>query len=633
MRIPTFGSNPKLTAVMPSFSGGLNTRAGSGQIADTELQDADNLYWEDGQLRTRDGWVCGESRRYNAHTDGVSSRFYSRRDRLWQLERRLAGGAGPFTDIAFYRFDADGQNRTAVFTRRTDDAKGECVCVPSGGDQRDVAWLLYFSDGAVFGVSEEGVATDLTAHVYEPLRYMNGVAGSTRSEAVLGTAVEGYNRLTPRFRCTYTNNGGTLYYRLPNDTVSVISAEAYDMVYPLNVPVGDTTFRTDGFCCWFEKYGDVAPYTAAGHNGVTIHAVGPAAEFTVGRMQFGEWYGGTDNAQGGGRLFMSGNPDACDTVIYSAAADGLYFPVDNYIQIGAPQWAVTAFGRQHGDLIIFKENEIYAATYVPGEKISLEAVQNGLITDLHAASAVFPVTLISADTGCDLPDTVAVYDGALTFACCDGAVYALCNPTSGSSYRLKRLNDAVAPSFTADITIACAAVCRGRYCLVWDKTLWLYDGRWYRWSWPENGTVPYAVFVTDNALRVMGAQFHRVDYVGRWHWFCLSGGYDTDEHPTADTDGRFPVVGRIRTKSFDFGTPETYKAVTAVAAEIQSSGAVTVSYLTEEGTRKDRPVKPNKGGLLRVTPNLSRLRRLALEIEGEGLQIGAVTVAVKGGMK
>ena len=198
---------------------------------------------------------------------------------------------------------------------------------------------------------------------------------------------------------------------------------------------------------------------------------------------------------------------------------------------------------------------------------------------------------------------------------------------------MKRQNDAVSPSFTDDITIACATVWRGRYCLVWDKTLWLYDGCWYRWSWPENGTVPYGIFAVDNALRVIGAQFYRVDYVGRWHWFCLSGRYDTDEHLAAGNDDRFPVVGRLRTKSFDFGTPETYKAVTAVAAEIYSSGAVTVSYLTEEETRKDRPVKPNRGGLLRVSPNLSRLRRLALEIEGEGLTIGAVTVAVKGGMK
>lgn len=632
MRIPTFGSNPKLTAVMPSLSGGLNTRAGSGQIADTELQDADNLYWEDGQLRTRDGWVCGENRRYDAHTDALSSRFYTGAGYLWQLERRVKDG-GPATDLVFYRCDADGTNRTMAFSHRTLDSNGDCVCMPSGGKWRDILFFLYFTDGTVFGIREDATSQDLTDEIYEPLRYMNGEAGSSLENATRGTAVEGYNRLTARFRCAYTNNGGTLYYALPSDTVSVVSAEAYEMVYPLNVEVNGVTFRTDGRWCWFERYGDVWPYPPVVQNGIVIHAIGPKPDLSIGKMRFGTWYGGTGDAQGGGRLFMSGNPDATDTVVYSAAADPLYFPVDNYIQVGSSQWAVTAFGRQHGDLIVFKENEIYAATYVKGETVDVEAVQSGLITDLHAASAVFPVTLISADTGCDLPDTVAVYDGALTFACGDGTVYALCDPTTTASYRLKRLNDAVSPSFTTDITIACAAVWRGRYCLIWDKTLWLYDGRWYRWSWPQNGTVPYGIFAVDNALRVIGAQFYRVDHVGRWHWFCPSGGYDTDEHLAAGGDGRLPVVGRFRTKSFDFGTPETYKAVTAVAAEIHSRGAVTVSYLTEEGTRKDRPVKPNRGGLLRVSPNLSRLRRLALEIEGEGLTIGAVTVAVKGGMK
>lgn len=637
MRIPTFGSNPKLTAVMPSFSGGLNVRAASGQVKDTELCESDNLYWEDGQLRTRDGWVAGSSRRYDANPDSTYSRFYARRDYLWQLERSVSVvNYAIVTEFTLYRFEADGKKRKAMLTRRVEGSDGGCLCIPSGGDRREFVWLVYFSDGTVFGVGEYGSAKDLTAQIYRPLCRINGTPSADRNAPLSGVAVEGRNRLTARFRCAYTADGKGLYYRLPDDTVSVVSATANGVEYPLGTAVGGYTLKASGAVCWFEKSGAAAPFPATAHNGLIVCADGPAAAITVWGMQFGTWYGGMGNAPDGTRLFLSGNSTARDTVIYSAAADPLYFPVDNYIQVGSPLWAVTAFGRQHGDLVVFKENEIYAATYVQGASVSVEAVQSGLITDLHGAMAAFPMTLISADTGCDLPDTVAVYDGSLTWGCRDGTVYALGNPSANTTYRLKRINDAVVPLFGEEVTRAAATVCRGRYWLLWDNTLWLYgDGAWYRWSWPKNGTDAYAVFAVQNELRVLGARIDRVDYVGRWYWFYQYGTRDRDETnaDTVTTPQSMPVIGRLRTKSFDFGTPETYKAVNEVAAEVQSDGAVTVGYVTEKGTYTDRPAKSDKGGLLRLTPNLSYLRRLALEMQGERLQIGAVTVAVKGGMK
>ncbi len=633
MRIPTFGNNPKLTAVMPSFSGGLNLRAGNGQVKDTELTDCDNLYWEDGQLRTRDGWICGEYRRYDANADATDSRFYARRDRLWQLERSVVADGGIVTDFVLYCFDADGQNRREMLTHRVQDSQGTCLCAPSGGDRREFVWLLYFSDGTVFGVSEYGRGTDLTDQIYQPLCRINGTPSADRTASLSGVAVEGRNRLTTRFRCAYTADGTGIYYRLPDDTVSVVSATVNGVEYPLGTAVGGYTLNASGVWCWFEKSGTAAPFPATAHNGLIVCANGPDGDAAVWGMTFGTWYGGMGNAPDGTRLFLGGSSSAMDTVVYSAAADPLYFPADNYIQVGSPLWAVTAFGRQHGDLIVFKENEIYAATYVQGGTVSVEAVESGLITDLHAAAAAFPMTLISGDTGCDLPDTVAVYDGLLTWGCRDGSVYALCNPSANTTYRLKRINDAVKPSFTRKVIRAAATVCRGRYWLLWENTLWLYgDGVWYRWSWPKNGTSAYAVFAIQDELRVLGARIDRTDYVGRWYWFYPSGTRDRDESDT-DTATWMPVVGRLRTKSFDFGAPETYKAVTEVAAEIQCNGGVTVGYVTEQGTYTDRPVRPDKGGALCVTPNLCHLRRLALQMEGERLCVGAMSVAVKGGMK
>lgn len=609
-------NNPRMTAVMPTFSGGLNLHAGQAQIADTELADCENLLYENGQLRTRDGFVPGASARYPYAEHTVESRHFTHRGRVWWWEQTtFTQHGGPYTRFTLYECR---QANCEPIERFRHDCYGGVqtgLCVPSGGARRDCRLLVYLSDGSVFGVGDGG-AVDLTDEVYRPLCRINGTPTLTRDGAVSGVAVEGRNRLTPQFRLAFTADGEGLYYPLPSDATA-LSATVGTVTYLRDDSSGEYTLRSERGVCWFERAGVATALPAGAHNAVVITATGEASPFPIYEMRSGCWYGGQGNSPEGTRLFLMGESD---TLIYSAADDPLYFPDSCYLRVGSPCEAITALGRQRDDLIVFKQRELYAVGYRQGETVHADAVESGLITDLHAAVAVFPLTLIDDTVGCDLPDTVEVLDGQLIWGCRDRTVYTLCDPTSALPYRIKELNRAVSSDFLPYPRTVSGVTFRSRYYLLWDGALWVYgDGVWFRWSWPQNGATPLAVLATD-VLLVLGEDDQR-------RYLFFQGGDDVTV-----TGESFPVIGRMRTKSFDFGTPETYKAVTAVAAEAGGRN-IRPRYHTERETVTDSIHTPDRGGLLQLTPSLPRLRRFALELEGEGLTVGAVTVTVKGGMR
>ena len=50
---------------------------------------------------------------------------------------------------------------------------------------------------------------------------------------------------------------------------------------------------------------------------------------------------------------------------------------------------------------------------------------NGLISDIASISAIFPLTQISGDIGCDLPNTVQLCDNNLVWCTTAGKIYVL----------------------------------------------------------------------------------------------------------------------------------------------------------------------------------------------------------------
>lgn len=118
------------------------------------------------------------------------------------------------------------------------------------------------------------------------------------------------------------------------------------------------------------------------------------------------WYGGAyQGADTGDRLFLSGNPTDPNKVWYSSANNPAYFPVDNFNSVGEAADPITAFGKQHNILVVFKKNSIFAISYK-----SVDADNNSVLTVQS-----FPCYEIHANIGCDAPNSIQLINNNLVW--------------------------------------------------------------------------------------------------------------------------------------------------------------------------------------------------------------------------
>ena len=412
-----------------------------------------------------------------------------------------------------------------------------------------------------------------------------------------GVQSEPFNRLTEHFYCRYTADGEGLYYWLPRGVELLITAEnkprvfhndgTTEVMHEVNdekdgvwyerfdtgadLPLDRLSLHIDPArgCFWFVHASGVnaAPVETVGANNITFFGqrIDSGNEALVCGMRFGTWYGGTAT---GTRVFLSGNAEHPNLVVWSALNDPFYLPENNYAYVGDAASAVTAFGKQSDMLVIFKETEVYATQYYSGGTVSAEALQSGAVTDMEAAAAVFPMVLVHPEIGCNCPDTLRLCGDRLVWLCRDGHVYAL---YSGGTYdrrsvrALSQAIDAELSQHNPQERAEAAAACYGNRYLLWTRrAVYVLDGNspgfthygsytsdaaaqnavaWYIWELPFHGTLTVAdgkplfldkdrcgvwVHVLDAGERdtVLGAaQFLPTAVTTKWYELGDAGGY------------------------------------------------------------------------------------------------------------
>ena len=506
--------------------------------------------------------------------------------------------------------------------------------------------LLFLSNGDIYGVhAGNNVWEPLHDNAYIPLYMTGGTPVESRAETALtGVRVEPYNCLTEWFRCTYSTNGTGIYYYLPalregsGLTVTLTRASAtytwtVEPFKSLSATVGGYQVKLDtkGHCFWFLKDNTPCAVPSEGIRGdVTASAQhastkGPSVE----KMQFGTWYGGDRSSEAGGtRLFLGGGHH----VMWSALDNPLYFPETAYASLGDPDESLTAFGKQGEWLLLFKEHSLYAAQYVRSDTVTVEDVESGAVTDT-TATAVFPITPIHTEIGCDLPETIALCGNRLIWACADGTVYTLSTSGQLSQRTVTVISEPIRPLLRAGRpAIAAGCVIDGKYLLLWDNTLFVATdeatSRWTRWSFDGTGAVAQSLCRVNGELRIPAA--YRVENVTVMFWFCQAGEQDTVITHSGTHWGNAvytftpqTVRGRLCTKQFDLGAPDEYKRLTGVFADAAAQGKVSAVYVTEQGEYPDVDRAVRDG--VRLTPSVSRCRRFALRLEGQALRVGSIT--------
>lgn len=652
MKHPRMAKNSRVAATVPALSGGLNVGTDATLIGDTQLSDCCDVHWKDGVLRTREGFVT-DGTRFAAFALNTRTQYFTDRDGY--LLVLASGDTEASADLCVTVFDENGVPTGGYFI--TSGQPGLCGFLVSVGSAELLSRytsLLFLSNGDIYGVNAgDNVWEPLYDEAYVPLYMTNGTPVATRAETALtGDRVEAYNSLTEWFRCTYSTDGAGIYYYLPELregsalTVTLTRASGtltWTVAGTEYVSAASGEYRVqldrNGHCFWFLKDGTPCAVTSEGvRNDVTVKAQrrysgGPA--YTD--MRFGTWYGGDRSlAAGGTRLFLGGG----QYVMWSALSDPLYFPVTAYASLGDPDEALTAFGKQGELLLLFKEHSLYAAEYVRSDTVTVEDVQSGAVTDT-TATAVFPITPIHAEIGCDLPDTVALCGNRLVWACADGTVYTLSTSGQLSQRTVTVISEPIRPLLRAkDPTVAAATVLDGEYWLLWDDDIFTATDdtapRWARLSFDATGAAAQALCRVNGKLRIPAA--YTVGNVRVLYWFWQEGEQDTVISHSGENwaDAVYaltsrPVRGMLCTKQFDLGSPDEYKHVTRIFADAAAHGAVSAAYVTERGKYADVP-RPARDGV-RLTPGISRCRRFALQLEGESLRVGSITWRVITGRK
>jgi len=290
-------------------------------------------------------------------------------------------------------------------------------------------------------------------------------------------------------------------------------------------------------------------------------------------MSCSAWFGGDNSGYGGGtRLFLSGNANEPNLVRYSDVDNPLYFPENNFMYVGDRSQAVTAFAKQNGMLVIFKERELYGCEYAY-TAVSDESIAAGKTVDITAA-AYFPLTQLHPAVGCDLPRTVRLCGNRLVWTCRDGYVYMLSALNGWSEKAVRRISYAVEPTLKRMLTgDAWAVLYHGNYLLFCGREVLLFDYTsngfagfsahaddkkagtnvpWYRWELPS--AVMQAAGRDDAAVV-----------------FLADGEIAHFGDGTCDGNGQ-PIHSRVVTKPFSLGTATRRKSVYGLWLQLANTG-------------------------------------------------------------
>ncbi len=488
MRFAQMNGGARYKKDVDRLNGGLNTAEPPALLEDHALTDCENVYWKDGALRTRPA-LCMTAE--NEDTAPVVATFETV-DGEYQLIRTAS------QLLVYYKGTLILKEENIAHVAAAQHAffaggKGNTVLM-------FLAWEYEEHTGhEVWQITldEERASVKQLRTFYEPIVFINGRGSTDRRTAGSMQTAEGFNLLSDRYRGYWTTDGESTWFCPPfkagygNFTVEYTHTDGVAYTFSVGLygnlfteysekqtipDMGEVCLAVgslNGECaiCNYSTRTPVALPAAGFANNLLVRGTHPfqntAAVFD---MSFSAWFGGDrDSAGGGTRLFVGGQGHV---VRYSDVDEPLYFPENNFMYVGDPSQRVTAFGKQNGALVIFKERELFGCEYAYKE-VDESAFVNGEAVDLTAA-AHFPLVQLHSAVGCDLPQTVRLCGNRLVWAHSDGAVYMLSALSAWSEKAVRCVSCAVEPSLRGK-EVKAAALYHGNYLLLSEDEVYLFD--------------------------------------------------------------------------------------------------------------------------------------------------------------
>ena len=537
MATPRINSSPSYRLTIPELSGGINMRDGISLINDNQLTRASNVWYKNGILQTRPGFVAEW---YNHRDIDVSPSQRPLKIYADEKNFRVIDGDTYFLvclqydNKLIFRYYKDAQNYK-ILCEITDVPKvngdfhcnifqynEEVYCFCSGYYENETTPYYIFkinpnasADERIKRITDEDMYVP-TVLVNVPTNdgFINSIETMTARGAV---AIEGYNFLGNTYKM-FLNNASR-YEVATSEETEESDAMRYTLLHDTKNFIGHTVTAkvtdSDGNVCTHSLVinGDNVQTEASNKDGLLMRISGYMLWFMdattnglkwVSRSKFmencievtapcpnsaenykkilnmttNEWYGGgSEGIYGGIHLFMAGNTEEKEKalVCWSDFNKPLYFSENAYAYAGDKSQKTTALAKQGESLFIFKERELFATKYVTTDTASAVEFENQSIIDLPANEVIFPMIQVHGYIGCDCPNTVKLCRNRLVWAHSDGKVYTL---TSASQYNERSIFE-VSGMVERDLKEKTAQALKNAMAVDWDNkyVLIVNDGK------------------------------------------------------------------------------------------------------------------------------------------------------------
>ena len=393
--------------------------------------------------------------------------------------------------------------------------------------------------------------------------------------------------------------------------------------------------------------------------------------------------GSAEGIHGGTRIFLSGIKDKINQnmIGWSDLNNPTYFSENNNAHVGEGTQSITALKKQDDMLVIFKENELFYTTYVKGETYTADDVIAGKVVDVTTLSAVFPITQIHSEIGCDLPGSIQLCGNRLVWACKDGHIYSLKSANQYSTTNVAALSALIDQKISAvpseDFNAVFSGIHNGHYLLMLGKHVFVLDFDhyyfnslpsysdtqkaqrklvWYYWEFP---------IMEDSIFTMFFSVYNRCYVFNVSAFYPISGGtqevqyniFELIEGLLADDCLKqtkainpsdrvsldivpIPIESVIQTKMFDFGAMDRFKSIEQMYVGFgEVEGETSVQYLTDRGTLDKGVVEISSNGDMqspqfiktkRFLPGIKRALRFGVRFTAKGrVAISGVLIKYK----
>ena len=538
MRYPSLSRKSKRRVIIPQLSGGINSVEAPSYVADNQLTDCNNVYFDKGRLRTRPPFI------QESEVSFVADEYCKSGGTAWMLSNEfIYNGNFAYPNLLAINEENSTVNLQESF-ESTASRENRYLTIPFNNNDEDGILRLQ-GEPAREGINVEcikmvrgdEVKIEYDQEIYIPTVLINGKGSDTPvSCEVTGTLYEGYNMLTDSYKMLVTADGiESMVWKLPRQTKGgeIIKVELTDPVkgqitHVINLD--NNLDRSENFA--FTRYvsqpvvatyipeerGESVEYLqkvaydaytntivfvaklqdeeifgmhirpvsvgAYGNSSSNVRITvfsqnGNDKADTILGMTNSCWFGGSRGGIGGGtRLFVSGNPDCPGAVYWSDLNRPTYFPENNYAYVGDSS-TVTALAQQSDLLVIFQKNAITVSQYVQGETVTSTDLTSGAVVDITTMAASFPMTPVHSSIGCDCPDSVQLCSNRLVWLGSEGKVYTLVSYGQYNERNVREVSYLIEPLLkrhsVQSLKNAKSVDVNGKYCLFVDDKVYLLD--------------------------------------------------------------------------------------------------------------------------------------------------------------